>query len=785
MKNRIFLLLAVTFGYTFLAVAMYWPVALFSYVPAVPDSLVPGATALALSKLQEATGQYPLWQPWVFSGMPTVGAFSYLSGLYFPNVLLSLFSLEGIQLQLLHLVFAALGTFVFLRRAGLESPAAFFGGAAFMLNPYFSAMLVHGHGSQLMTAAYMPWLLWALMRVVQHSNLEDAGILALIAGFQLQRAHVQIAWYSWLLLAILALFLFVSMKAQFREKFRLLGLVSLGLACGVAMSAAIYLPASAYAPFSVRGMAGGGGGSAMEYATLWSMHPIELLTFIVPGMFGFGGITYWGFMPFTDFPNYAGILVLLLAFVGAYAGRREPVVRFFITAALISLFLSFGRFFSPVFELFYYVAPLFSRFRVPSMALLMLYLSLAGLAASGLGALLRSRPERLHRPLRYASLAFAAMLLIALAAGGALEGWLRSMFPVPAVSNFDFALLVNRARIQGVENGAFLLALIVGAGLLLLWLGLKRFIPFRTALLLLGALALGDLLWCSVQVVYPSPSSFRPASLVPQDAVRPAFAPDEVTLWLSRQQGPFRIYPAGRLFGENKFAVFGIESVGGYHPAKFSRYEELLAKTGNLASPEVLRMLNVRFVLSLQPVLHPLLEPAMEGELRLASGPVRVHVYRLQGSLPRAWGALRAESADGLDSVIAGLESPAITPGTVFVSPSSPIAGRTFAPADVKILDRTAESALIEVSAEGEALLVLSEINYPLRWKAEVDGKPAEIETLNGLLRGVVLQGGTSMVRFHYDRTGFDTARHVSYGAFGLAFLMALSGVPSRFARRS
>ncbi|WP_041463972.1 hypothetical protein [Pelodictyon luteolum] len=785
MKNRIVPLIAATFGYTFLAIAMYWPVAILSYVPAVPDSLVPGATALALSQLQEASGQYPLWQPWVFSGMPTVGAFSYLSGLYFPNVLFSLFSLGGMQLQLLHLVFAGLGTFLFLRRAGLEPPASFFGGAAFMLNPYLSAMLVHGHGSQLMTAAYMPWMLWALMRVVQHSKLEDAGVLALIAGFQLQRAHVQVAWYSWLLFAILALFLFVTLKAPLREKFRPLGLIVLGLSCGVAMSAAIYLPASAYAPFSVRGMAGGGGGSAMEYATLWSMHPIELLTFIVPGMFGFGGITYWGFMPFTDFPNYAGIIVLLFAFIGAYAGRREPFVRFFIIAALLSMFLSFGSFFSPVFDLFYYAAPLFSRFRVPSMALLMLYLSIAGLAAAGLGTLLGSRTESLHRPLRYASLAFAAMLLIALAAGGALEGWLRSLFPVPAVSNFDLALMVNRVRIQGIENGALLLGALFGTALLLLWLGLKRFIPFRAAVLLLGALALGDLLWCSVQVVYPSPSSLRSASLVPEDAVRPAFAPDEVTLWLARQPGTFRIYPAGSLFGENKFAVFGIESVGGYHPAKFSRYEELLAQTGNLASPAVLRMLNVRYVLSLQPVLHPLLEPAMEGELRLASGPARVHVYRLQGSLPRAWAALKAERADGLDAVISGLESPGITPGTVFVSPSSPIAGRTFAPASVKILDRTAESSLIEVSSEGEALLVQSEINYPLRWKAEVDGKPAVIEAVNGLLRGVVLQGGTRRVRFHYDRTGFETARNVSYGAFGLAFLMAISGLPSRFARRS
>ena len=66
----------------------------------------------ALQALQAKSGHFPLWQPWTFSGMPTVEAFSYLSGLYLPNLLLGFLHLDAMYIQLLHLVFAGMGGFV-------------------------------------------------------------------------------------------------------------------------------------------------------------------------------------------------------------------------------------------------------------------------------------------------------------------------------------------------------------------------------------------------------------------------------------------------------------------------------------------------------------------------------------------------------------------------------------------------------------------------------------------------------------------------------------------------
>jgi hypothetical protein len=814
-KKKILLLLTVFGGYTILVLLLFYPLVFQSKILLAPDALIPQASTMALDRLQNATGVYPLWQPWLFSGMPTVEAFSYLSGLYYPNVFFNLFHTDGIVLQLLHLAFAGLGVFLFLRQYGLKTLAAPFGGALFMLNPYMTAMLVHGHGSQLMTVAWMPWMLWATMRLIQRGGLADAGILALIAGFQLQRSHVQIAWYSWMLMLLLAVVLFfckrglpaktasvsglppvvpgggyeggrcVSDEGTHRGRPYVFLLWVLVLCCGVAMSASIYLPASEYAAYSVRGAAEQGGGSAWEYATLWSMHPLELITFLVPGAFGFGGVTYWGFMPFTDFPAYAGIVVLLLAVSGAVMRRKEPMIWFFVAGILLALLLSFGRFFSPVFDLFYHFAPLFSRFRVPSMALIMLYLIISFLAAIGVNDLLQRQSERWLLPIRIGALLLAAFLLLFLAFEQPIESFFRSIFPEPQVGSFDLAFMVNKVRWENLTGSLWIVLILASLFGGVLWLSIKGKLSHKMTGLLLFLLALGDLLWMDMQIIYPSQGSLRPPLFTESRTVEPAFRHDDITRYLASQKGPFRIYPAGELFTENKFSLFGIESVGGYHPAKLRLYEEFLAKTENLSSLKILRMLNVGYIISPQPLEHPALKLVKTGELQLANGPVTVNIYALQGTAPRAWFASRVTGVNSNDSLFVRLLDDQAPAGEAYVDGSLWKGTRSFTPATVTSLDAKAESMVVKVAAPGEAFLIVSEVYYPLRWKVKIDGREASMVKVNSLLRGVVIPAGSREVRFQYDRSGFETGRWISFAAFALALLMVAGGmIGRRFQRR-
>ena len=56
-----------------------------------PDTLNPKSAGIALNNVYAKTGEFPLWQPWIFSGMPTAEAFTFISQLYFPAILLNLF----------------------------------------------------------------------------------------------------------------------------------------------------------------------------------------------------------------------------------------------------------------------------------------------------------------------------------------------------------------------------------------------------------------------------------------------------------------------------------------------------------------------------------------------------------------------------------------------------------------------------------------------------------------------------------------------------------------------
>ena len=85
-------------------------------------------------------------------------------------------------------------------------------------------------------------------------------------------------------------------------------------------------PVLAYSPHSIRG-GGPAGGVGFEYATGWSLGWREILTFVVPSAMGFGGETYWGTMPFTDYPHYLGILTLLFAAVALLPAGRAAAPR--------------------------------------------------------------------------------------------------------------------------------------------------------------------------------------------------------------------------------------------------------------------------------------------------------------------------------------------------------------------------------------------------------------------------------------------------------------------------
>jgi len=440
-----------------------------------PDSLSPKAVGMALNDLSVETGEFPQWQPWVFSGMPSAEAFTNLSKLYFPEYLFKLFFLPGMLIQLLHLLFAGIGGFLLLRHFKCSDWAAGLGATAFMITPYMVTMVVFGHGSQMMTAAYIPWVFWFTVRLWQNTNFWDTGWLAVLLGFQLQRGHAQIAYYTWMLIGAYSLLMLINGLRNSDEKANIgkgFGYFILACLIGVGISLIIFLPAMDYAPFSIRG-GSAGGGADYNYATGWSFHPKEIMTFFIPSAFGFGGQSYWGYMPFTDYPNYMGIIILLLAMIGLIH-KRELIHWFFTVTSILALFISFGRHFSLVYDLFFNIFPYFNKFRVPHMILILLQFNVAVLAAFGLDKLVALKAEIIPKWFwgfaTAVGLAFISMVLI----GSGVESAVRGSFSPPMMQDPRAAQALNNLRWSLWQEDVWLMILLSGVFMVMIWLWIKR-----------------------------------------------------------------------------------------------------------------------------------------------------------------------------------------------------------------------------------------------------------------------------------------------------------------------
>ena len=748
---------------------LFEPVIFGGKIFSSPDSLSPKAVGMALNDLSVETDEFPLWQPWVFSGMPSAEAFTNLSKLYFPEYLFKLFFLPGMLIQLFHLLFAGIGGFLLLRHLKCSDWASGLGAIAFMLTPYMVTMVVFGHGSQMMSAAYIPWVFWLTVRLYQNANFWDTGWLAVLLGFQLQRGHAQIAYYTWMLIGAYSLLMLITGLRNLNEKAinirKGFGYFILACLIGVGISWIIFLPAMEYTPFSIRG-GSAGGGADYNYATGWSFHPKEIMTFFIPSAFGFGGQPYWGYMPFTDYPNYMGIIILLLAMIGLIH-KRELIHWFFIVTSLLALFISFGKHFSLVYDLFFNIFPYFNKFRVPHMILILLQFNVAVLAAFGLDKIVALKAEIIPKWFwgfaGAVGLAFVGMVLI----GSGVESAVRGSFSPPMMQDPRAAQALNNLRWSLWREDVWLMILLSGVFMVMIWFWIKRKVSKRVIVSIIVASAILDIGIVNHKIIQPSRASGRGSQLISKRVMDRFFQVDEIVQFLLADKSIYRIYPVGGLFGESRFAAFGLESIGGYHPAKLKIYNTFLAKTGNAAAIPVLRMMNVKYLISPQKINHPELSLVKSGAIKSTRGDLPIEVYEVNNTLPRAWFVNKTEivlEEDVWNKIIQPDFDPhkiAYVPNEVSVSSEGQVSITHF--------KKSIHRITMSTESDGNHLLVLSEVYYPLRWKAKIDGEETQTHIVNGILRGVVVPTGKHTIEFIYDKSAFNKGLTISFVSFVLA----------------
>ncbi|HEX7879605.1 MAG TPA: hypothetical protein VF720_09365, partial [Candidatus Eisenbacteria bacterium] len=337
----------------------------------------------------KAQGEYPLWTPYLFSGMPSLGSLIAAPGTNpFSTVLAPL----GPALKPVAWYFLiGLFTFLLARRRVESRFAALFAAVAFVYCAHVIGWVMAGHNSKLATTVFFPAILLLVDRLVARPSPLNWALMALAIGLSIVTSHMQITYYALMSAGLLLLFLSVDrLKGGGKPLTVAIPWVLFGLAVliGLGASAIISLPVQEYSHWSIRGAEGAG--LTRQYATNWSFHPMEMLTFFVPAYFGFGNPTYWGWMPFTEAPHYMGILPLFLAVLGAALRWKDALTKFLVALAVLGLFIAFGKELPLVYDLFFNFMPMFNKFRVPSMALILTQLSVAVLAALAIDTLARS-----------------------------------------------------------------------------------------------------------------------------------------------------------------------------------------------------------------------------------------------------------------------------------------------------------------------------------------------------------------------------------------------------------
>ncbi|MFH1755347.1 MAG: hypothetical protein ABIA59_06550 [Candidatus Latescibacterota bacterium] len=307
----------------FAAICVLYPELVFqNKIFLAGDTQAAASFAEATKQLPAGPSSYPLWNPFLFAGMPSYGSLAYAPNIYPVGLLLwavkSVVPLPSSSWLLIHTFLLGLGMFLLLRDKGISFLIAVLAACTMMWIPNHVAVGANGHGSQACAVAYIPFALLLWDRMWRGKGiLFNGSALAIILGFQMLRAHLQISYYTYALLGLHFLFFAAlrlidavkgrdsgrSMMPGFllkkfgndgnrasraaAEMVYFASILAVVVAASLLISAVLYLPVHDYSQYSIRGAAEGGG-LDYDYATSWSLHPSEMLTFILPYAFGFG-----------------------------------------------------------------------------------------------------------------------------------------------------------------------------------------------------------------------------------------------------------------------------------------------------------------------------------------------------------------------------------------------------------------------------------------------------------------------------------------------------------------
>jgi len=332
------------------------------------------------------SGHLPLWNPYIFSGMPLLGAAQV--GLLFPLNWFYLFSSASTATDLMVVssyMVAGLGAFLYARRIGISIVGAMITGLVWQESGALIGQIAHINIVH--TSALLPWILWSLEAYAQENKYKHAVWLAVLTAIQVFAGHPQALAYSLILVGVYALTMAAVNPGLRKSYLSCLILIALG----ILLSAVQIVPTIELLRHSQRVSA------TYEFFTSFSMPKRFVLSFLAPFVRGGGDgrlfkAPYLGPQFYQEMIGYVSVLAIMLSGV-ALLVRSDIRTKFWGIVALACLLLAFGGY-APLglYRLVYYV-PILNLFRVPARHLMEVDFALAVLAGRGFTTLTRYRRD--------------------------------------------------------------------------------------------------------------------------------------------------------------------------------------------------------------------------------------------------------------------------------------------------------------------------------------------------------------------------------------------------------
>lgn len=805
-------------AFVLLSFAYFFPADIENRILFQHDTAAGAGAGQEVKEYYEQTGERSRWTNSLFGGMPMyqiAPSYDSTKSLQWVQKAYQLFLPDYVCLTFMLM----LGFYILLRVFGIPVWLAGLGGIMWAFSSYFFILISAGHIWKFITLAYVPPTIAGIVLAYRGKLLWGGILTALFVALQITSNHVQMSYYFFF---VILFFVGAYFEKAWRTKtlpqfFKASAVLIVAALVGIAANVSNLYHTYAYSKETMRGKSKlvqtgdaakqTSSGLDRDYITQWSYGIDETLTLLVPNFKGgasaalsqsetamskanpmysslYGSLTqYFGTQPMTSGPVYVGAFVLFLFVLGCFI-VKGPLKWALIGATFFSIVLSWGKNFMPLTDFFIDYVPLYNKFRAVSSILVIAEFTIPLLAIFALKRLLEE-PEILKqekKPLGISLLLTAGIaLLLAVAPGSIGSGYVpaqeaqmlqnavnQQMIPANELSGILANLGEMRAEL--VSSDALRSFIIIGIGCSLLWLYASG--KLRSSLTIAGItiLCLADM-W-GVNKRYLNDAQFVPHSIRTETFTKTNT--DE--LILQDTSLDYRVLNfATSTFDDNNTSYWH-KSVGGYHPAKLRRYQEMIehhispemqaaykaiaTAGGEMDSVDankfrILNMLNTKYFIF----------PA--GQQRQTVPILNPHAYG------NAWFVNKVQYVNNANEEIDALDSIIPTETAVVDARFKDVLkGTTESYKDslssIRLTSYTPNRLTYETNNAQDGIAVFSEIYYPDGWHVTIDGQPAELARADYILRTMYVPAGQHTIEMRFDPTSLHVTEGIAYGALAL-----------------